>query len=179
MLAKYRLWISRTSSGSRRSESGVNPTRSQKSTLTNRRSRSPRLMSADLEELDGWGTGEVSLKVGAGAERGVGMESALPHWPQKRLPAGFCCPQVEQKSSPGCALPCEAEVSIDLLQLSTWSYECSEERGVKRPYQELRIHNGMLEKGSSAILSESLSLGKPGWKKNCTYSKPILLVEGG
>src|SRR6266702_1230284 len=37
----------------------------------------------------------------------------------------FCCPQVGQKSPPEFAFPCGSEVSIDLLQLSTWSYECS------------------------------------------------------
>ena len=77
-------------------------------------------------------------------EEGPGAESALPHVPQKRFPAGlaaphaghvegnglphcpqnrllggFCCPHLEQKITPEFPVPCGAGVSMDLLQLPT------------------------------------------------------------
>jgi hypothetical protein len=66
--------VSRTSSGSARSDLAVNPTKSQNRTETTFRS-------------SGWAAGCASR--------------ADPHPEQKRDPSGFCCPQVGQVNTPG------------------------------------------------------------------------------
>ena len=55
----------------------------------------------------------------AAPQEGQVEGNGLPHCPQNRLLCGFCCPQWEQKITPGFPVPCGTEVSMGLLQLST------------------------------------------------------------
>jgi hypothetical protein len=77
-VSKYRERSPRTSSASRDSDSGVNPTRSAKRTETRRRSTD-----------------------GTGADPCTATSSGAPHSPQKRSPGSFAAPQAGQATASG------------------------------------------------------------------------------
>src|SRR5215212_3037539 len=98
---------SRTSSGSRRSEREVKPTISAKRTVTGRRCSSPRMGERARARSGGAGAGgtpgrarrldardmphwtQKRLPAGLGVEQeGQAMATEAPHWLQKRLPSG-------------------------------------------------------------------------------------------
>src|SRR5262249_28547231 len=80
--------ISRRSSGSRRDASAVEPTRSQNSTVSCRRS---------ADDTGAGGSGDVASGAGVGAR----MISAAPQSPQNFLPGGFSAPHVAQRVGSG------------------------------------------------------------------------------
>src|SRR5690242_5314171 len=108
--SKYRERSSRTSSGSRDSESVVNPTRSAKSTETRRRSAAGVLLAGPGAGV-GPGT-DVSVSAAphspqnftvgplAAPQEGHIRASGLPHSPQNLRPASFSEPQDEQTNDP-------------------------------------------------------------------------------
>src|SRR5215472_18349675 len=84
--------ISRKSSGSRRDESAVEPTRSQNSTVSCRRSADD-IGAADRGEADSAGALDAP------------MVSATPQSAQNFLPGGFSAPQAVQRTDRGRAVP--------------------------------------------------------------------------
>src|SRR3954469_25929786 len=116
--SKYRLSVSRTSSASRPSENGVNPTRSANSTETIRRSAiGGRAGAAPAAAPDGVVAAARPGSVGIASPQDPQnlafgsfgsphaeqlVESGVPHSRQNRRDAAFVAPQLEQtiRSSP-------------------------------------------------------------------------------
>ena len=92
--ARSKYWdsSSRTTSGSRDSDNGVNPTKSANNTDTNRRSATGASRAGD---------GDSAARAGAAAA-GV---SADPQEPQNRLPGGFDVPHAAQTAASGLPQP--------------------------------------------------------------------------
>jgi hypothetical protein len=137
--------MSRTSSGSSRSDRGVNPTRSQNSAVTRRRSSRVRGSASGIDSRDSEGLDARSICSCPPAVEGDATDpcfslsgepqpgqnrlpgsvrkphegqvcsSAAPQLPQNRPPEAFSCPQETQPSTPGTGALSFARLSWESL----------------------------------------------------------------